>query len=324
MVIDHPGAAVQQVQQTPTLSPSLTQDVDHADASPDSRTSSWGGLQDSLGNSALAAMIAARDTCIPCYRPMADALATEGFSALLDPFGAMAREEGRQKLCDGLHVLAPGEIATGAPNEVSPEEFEHLAALYGDIRQGTCDLKIDGGSWTDGGALRDATLEDLTRIMQTKSGRTLLDGLAYDPNGHVTTILPDSLPLEAKTTAYIQDDAANGRGTDADVDYAAGQEVDANNMNWGKFRSDVALFHELTHAWHDARGDLATGTVGTHTHALRDMLTVANWEHQAVGLDDWADAPVSENAYRRERAALGNDGVGLPDDEGMAQRWTYK
>jgi hypothetical protein len=68
--------------------------------------------------------------------------------------------------------------------------------------------------------------------------------------------------------------------------------------------SDVALYHELTHAYHMHLGDVATGAA-TPPVAPIDAGT-RNAEYQVTGLGAYAGASISENAYRRERTLLGD------------------
>ncbi len=93
-------------------------------------------------------------------------------------------------------------------------------------------------------------------------------------------------------------------------------------------RSDVALFHELTHAMHAAHGNMASGFV-KHGPQADISGKVEDREHQAVGLEDYAQLAVSENAYRNQRNMIGHHQGGIAssnpalDDETMPQRNQY-
>lgn len=100
----------------------------------------------------------------------------------------------------------------------------------------------------------------------------------------------------------------------------------------GTFRSDVALYHELVHSYHDTRGTTDAPPVdamdgmrrelrrGNFGGALDEILhpdpNIASdaaaglnrYEHQAAGLGVHADNPISENAYRRERNGVALSG----------------
>lgn len=59
---------------------------------------------------------------------------------------------------------------------------------------------------------------------------------------------------------------------------------------WMTERVRYGMYHELVHAWHGVHGTIARGD---HNREL-------NAEWQAVGLGQWASAPISENAIRRQ------------------------
>lgn len=300
-------------QQAPTKS---SHDVNSVGSPSDSWMNGLLGLQGTWGNQAIAALVAARDAAIPAYAPLAGALQHEGWSALLNPFDAMARQEGREVLSGRLRVLAEGERRTGLPNEVTAQEFEQLAALYGDIRMGSCNLLLDTEdlSWAEADAFRAGALEDITALMQTPSGWLLLDELAYNGRGKQTRLQPALSPEKAEEDPDLTRELFNGEGSSVTVRYVPGQDAHISEASWGTVRSDVVLAHELTHAWYDTRGERAD-----MSYWLRGLPA----EFQAVGLGGSMDAPVSENAYRAERAAMAGQFGSLPGDKDMPRRTRY-
>ena len=84
----------------------------------------------------------------------------------------------------------------------------------------------------------------------------------------------------------------------------------------------------MTHAMHNVNGTRAEGTVSNGPKPDIDS-SKNNSEHQATGLGDWANDPITENAYRRERNAIGNNKGGISsttaalDDRQMPQRDQY-
>jgi hypothetical protein len=232
------------------------------------------------------------------------------------------------------------------PNQLTESEFEHQAHVFSDIRTGRSDIKFDAG---DDQAYRDGAMRDMANMMQTSSGRQLLDTMANNTAGekdkdgnpvhHTTTLMPflkadgtpdtsnsDELGLDVKNHAD-----QNGTGVNSRVRYNPGLNVGNGPEAWWPGRSDVILTHEMTHAYYDTQGttdnskvdpttgDGVAGNVGAYGGTLH------RYEHQAAGLGNYANAPISENKYRDERALLGNANApgAQPGDAGMAHRDYY-
>jgi len=99
-------------------------------------------------------------------------------------------------------------------------------------------------------------------------------------------------------------DAAGARGTGTDSTIWWNPTANVGNCD----RADVILAHEMQHALHETQGTMASGTyAGTGP----DNGTIANFEHQAVGLPTsgthYPGDPdgCSENTYRAQRNQLG-------------------
>jgi hypothetical protein len=156
-----------------------------------------------------------------------------------------------------------------------------------------------------GKGFQTATLKDLSAILQTSSGRALLDAFEHQKRHHDVTIGPSATPFDAHMHVKQADKLAHRttdhRGVDDGiVKYAAGKLVDSPRAKapYLPMRSDVALYHELVHALHAGDGTL------DKKHA----------EDQAIGLNDHAADPLTENHYRDERRHLGTllGDVGMP------------
>jgi hypothetical protein len=182
---------------------------------------------------------------------------------------------------------------------------------------------------------------NIGRILQTGTGRDLIDGIAHNPLDHDVTMHThrtggaiDNTNANAEPRTNEHDASTPGVGSDVNlfVNPAMGnQPMGQPGDPWSDSRSDVWMFHEMTHTYHQLRGqDDASGIatepgLGTNTRD-RDNADVQRWEHQAVGLGTHEhDATPNENAYRRARAAIGARGgaTTLPGDAGMAQRASY-
>ncbi len=238
------------------------------------------------------------------------------------------------ELSGKLHVVDPNDptAATGdkKPNDVSPEEFKRLAGQYADIKLGDTDLKINpsGLKTTNNAAddkagamtkdqFRNAAMQDIGTMMQTPSGRALLNGLTDNENDkgehHTTTIAPlakGDKVMDTETTPSGDANLSNRVGENATVRYSPGEGVmNAPGVPGVVTKSDAILDHELVHAYDYTHGQKLPGTVDNPT-APKDAKVGAE-EYQAVGLRGKGvfigGVPVSENDYRRDRRALGED-----------------
>lgn len=214
-------------------------------------------------------------------------------------------------------------------------------------------------------AYKSGAMTDIASLLQTEAGRALVYGLhdnatQKDENGDpihrhttLTPLLNDDGTVDV-TNGYAAPedyggDAKVGRdgkltpgaGTDVTIAYNPGVNVgdaykeyqEANPWLAG-FRSDVILMHEGNHALMMTHGTCDPRTVQrTDNQANRkDPLMaqdaasrISRTEHQAVGIGLYANDPMTENAYRAERRALGEAGAkGLvAGDAELTQRLSY-
>jgi len=232
----------------------------------------------------------------------------EGLTGLLDPAGMIDRQEAQRELAGRFHVRAPGEAVDphAAGNNVSEEEFERISRQFSDIRRGRTDLNLDtaGMDPAEAAAFRQATMGDVGDILQTSAGRELIGGLANQTNHHTTTIhrRADNTNAEGGSeVGAVPGSWADGTGTNAAVTYspgAAGGIVPPGmTAPWLPMRSDVTLFHELTHAHHAAYGTLDQTTLASGAGVNPDDVGQLGMEYQAVGLGGWAGNTLTENTY---------------------------
>jgi len=228
------------------------------------------------------------------------------------------------------------------PNQVTQAEYDKIVANYSDIRREKTDLKFNTAGMTEEekSKFMASTMGDIGSIMQTGSGRDLIDKLSHQKDGHTTTInmSKDAAgkpnPLGASADAANPADRAkwsDGTGVNSIVNYVPGANVTVPGYGKDKFnpfRSDVALYHEMVHAMHITDGTMASSKVSSGPKIDQDA-GIQNFEHQAAGLGDYAADPITENAYRRERNAIGNHAGGISnadpalDDRNMPQRTNY-
>jgi hypothetical protein len=101
---------------------------------------------------------------------------------------------------------------------------------------------------------------------------------------------------------------------------------------WWPQRSDVTLYHELTHALHGIEGTTQPFVKPSLDELLEEEVgndimptPVLMEEWATVGLGPFADDPITENKYREERRALaGQPGMRAGDDaSSMVRRDQY-
>ena len=274
----------------------------------------------------------------------------EGGRADKDIEGALDRQDAQRELMKKLDVIKPDQKGPRLPNQVTQAELEHYALVYSNVRMGRGDLTIDASKSDDPKQYKRDMMDDVGDLMQTTSGREMLDtlsnnvGAGKDDKGNWihrhTTVGPfldkegnveRSNSNEQAIAPLDQPEAghnarfANGKpgvGTDARVHVNPNMDVDGS-------RSDVILFHELAHALADTTGVRAEEWVkeddfpGDANTAKDAAAFKPRYEHQAAGLGKFRNDRITENAYRKERRRLALTGKGLAGDLTMSQRENY-
>jgi hypothetical protein len=236
---------------------------------------------------------------------------------------AHERADAMNALKDKVQVIDPNDPEAAScpksPDQVSPEEFNRLAEQYAAIKRGDTDLKIDTSNMDEKTAkeFRDGAMNDFATMMSTPTGRALLNGVTdnHDVSGvhHTTTV--GGLPPGADGPSSSGADEHNSDhvGEDARVQYAPGETM-AARCGRPAATSDEVLVHELVHAYDRTHGDQPDGPV-TNPVVPRDQ-GVSGDEYRATGLGGQSatinGVPVSENAYRADRRALGYDSPNRP------------
>ena len=157
-------------------------------------------------------------------------------------------------------------------------------------------------------------LADLKRIRRTTVGARLLGWLGSKYSGH-TTIQPQpgirgpvTTGEISKTTGKISTTIVLTPGELDAVAALAEVGVRAQEPAWNPTPSDVALFHELVHAYHTFAGTKATGPISAEQAIHPGEVGVAMSEYQAVGLDSadgdrqhqYSGGAITENEYRSQ------------------------
>ena len=218
----------------------------------------------------------------------------------------------------GKFVIGEGGGMKDGKAVLSPEAYEHMLQTYANIRGGTSHLKISplGMDEAEAAEFKSAALDNLSTIMQTESGRELIDRVAnqssLDPEDRRDIVLSNGLrsleesgdglrPVGNRAVPRSTNNTPETEGTktgsgvfwvneDRDVVTPDGQTL--------PMPKDAVLFHELTHAMHNLEGTRPEGKVeGDHPDAGRAELE----EHHTIGIGEYEGERISENAYREQR-----------------------
>ncbi|MCA9679123.1 MAG: hypothetical protein H6708_28180 [Kofleriaceae bacterium] len=239
-------------------------------------------------------------------------LQQEGLGALVDPFGAIDRQEAQQELASRFNVVAPGAPGAGSQNTVTEEQFQEISRQYSDIRMGRSNLQLntDGMTSEEADEFRRRSMADIGDILQTDSGRGLIGELsegALDADGetHRVTRIGKAADVNSSVGGgRWNDDETHKRGH---ANYVPGENALPDSID---ARSDVTLYHELVHAYQSTNNNWDTGTVGSDAAAPQDR-GIDESEYQAAGLGNHYLDPYTENEYRRDRMDIGARGNGM-------------
>jgi hypothetical protein len=252
-------------------------------------------------------------------------------SPALSPERLADRARAREELADRFSVVPDDFVGPRLPNEVSGAEYEKVSNTFSDIRTRSSNI------WTQPAPLdtfdpeaekpervaetERRMMDDLASILQTASGRELLEALATERTSPITGFALDTQirgaespdrPIARSATTSVEETATalEGGPTSMKVDYTPGE---------GAERSDTTLFWLLTQAMHGL-----TGGFGTASEADPAMLAPEDREdaghlraieYAATGLGGHAGERIHENAYRAERRALASRPGARPGDE---------
>lgn len=268
------------------------------------------------------------------------ALDEDEVSALIDPEGVIDRLSARRELASKFQLVADdSDPETRAPNAMTQAAFERMATTYSDIRRGFSDIKFDPGerSGDAAAAFKTGAMTDIASIMQTPHGRALVSMLHDNARGHKTTLGASATAPTAHADVDTWLDTGQGdktingdgsytpgRGESTRVNYLPGVPMRPPGASepWLPIRSDVVLYHELSHALDMTHGLGEPGTVAAPTTSSDQGVRRA--EYKATGLGEFKDLTLSENAYRRDRKRIAASKIGVRDgDETMPERTQY-
>lgn len=238
-------------------------------------------------------------------------------------------------LRDRFEIVAPDFKGTRAGNQLTQAEYDRVLKQYADIAAGRTDIKFNASDSRDP-EFKKGVMKDFGTLMQTPSGRALLDSLANNPNGNTLTVKVnrDSAGNPDLSNAYAdasdpskRSQWGNGRGVPSTISYVPGKGVDVpgGTSKWLPLRGDVVLYHELAHAMHITHGtmDDSIVTLKQGASSMDVQSRIRNSEYQAVGLGQYKNNSISENVYRAERNGIKGKKGALPTDGALNRRTEY-
>lgn len=219
------------------------------------------------------------------------------------------------ELRDRFDVVPDDFVGPRLPNQVTESEYAQVVNTYSDIRTGHSNFRFDNSQLTGDAAanFQQNALNDVVTMMQTPSGRGLITDTAYgnnaDGSARTLTLRGISDPTAAVTRPDSQANATNGHGTSSTIEYTPGQPLLTPGApdHYGSVRSDMVLYHEMVHSNHHRLGDRDDAVLDATTATQPADIGTHGWEYQAMGLGSHANDPYSENRYRAERRAMGED-----------------
>lgn len=107
----------------------------------------------------------------------------EGINAILDPVGALDRQQAREELAGRFEIVGDDFVGPPNMNTVTQAEFDRIVETYSNIRLGRGDLTLDASelSETDEADWRQGTMNDIATMMETPSGRQMIMTLSNNP-----------------------------------------------------------------------------------------------------------------------------------------------
>ncbi|MFY0567708.1 eCIS core domain-containing protein [Archangium lansingense] len=210
----------------------------------------------------------------------------------------------------------PDQVSKG--NRLKPAELENLKKQYDAIAAGKkgVQLRIDASDLPDArdqDAYQKRMMGNIAKMMQTESGRTLINALGRPAAKHTTTLKPEADPEKFKaipTGATVADrlegfakPGGPGLGSNTTVRHSGEDTVVPDSTEgWAQMPGHISMFHELVHAHH-----LTTGTAIPRGSTIPDGMDkgVPEEEYATVGLKGHRGNPLTENAYREQRRQLG-------------------
>ena len=256
-------------------------------------------------------------------------------------------QELEQEMTNAFVIIDPAAVPTQpnelTPNEfaqVASLLFRIFAGLS-KLRISPQVVDIDSPPGIED-SLKIETMKDVIKLAQTETGRDLLGTIAYaaddiQPVGiepYDLVVDPTAKPkikdkpgAQSAIVSYTPGEYKTSKASNSAGNMAQMRETAQHNPWVTPERSDISLYHELVHAFHIQSGKAKSQTqfVGSDASNIlpvdeidaprtitdgfgnKTLTGVSEEEYYTVGLGKYADKRFTENRYRRERRALGEN-----------------
>ncbi len=169
---------------------------------------------------------------------------------------------------------------------IKQAEFDLLNTRLTAVKNGTSKLTVEG---TD--TFKAGVYLDLAWLMTSAVGQALIQEL--QDASHTVKII-EGAGGNAENAENFDDGLETtdvppkaGPGSNATINYNP-NVLSLGPLDWQTRPPAIGLAHECVHAWADVYGRTGRGETGG----------VKRYEHQAVGIEDYRDARISENKFR--------------------------
>jgi hypothetical protein len=165
--------------------------------------------------------------------------------------------------------------------------FDQLDKLLKPIKEATsANVKITGSD-----DFKQGLVGDLAWLMTQPVGIKLIKEIvASGKNLTINESNSNGETAENWDDGLMKSDGKPGPGSDVTVEYNPGKtSTHTGEKDWMKRPPAIGLAHELIHAWADMKGI---------TDRRGKSVSPPGYERQAVGLNEFEDAILSENSFR--------------------------
>ncbi len=171
---------------------------------------------------------------------------------------------------------------------IKQADFDVLNTRLTAVKEGSSKLSVDG---TD--TFKTGVYLDLAWLMTSPVGQALIQELQ---NASHTVKIVEGAGGNGENADNFDDGLETtdvppkaGPGSNATINYNPHKlSIGDGTLNWHTRPPAIGLAHEMVHAWADVYGRTGRGETGG----------VKRYEHQAVGIEDYRDARISENKFR--------------------------
>ena len=182
----------------------------------------------------------------------------------------------------------PLSVRTAESWPIKQADFDVLNTRLTAVKEGSSKLSVDG---TD--TFKTGVYLDLAWLMTSPVGQELIQELQ---NASHTVKIVEGAGGNGENAENFDDGLETtdappkaGPGSNATINFNPLKlSIGDGTLNWHTRPPAIGLAHEMVHAWADVYGRTGRGETGG----------VKRYEHQAVGIEDYKEARISENKFR--------------------------